>query len=270
MGVIWVNKDYFKTLGMKIQQGLDFNGVSDKTTVILNEAAVSRLGLKQPLKQTLGYDTTRTIIGVVKDALTQSPFNPADPTMFLYDYAPAPQSVIMYRLTSRISTMDAISRLTSIFNKYNPSYPYDYQFADESYAQKFNLEMLIGKMAAIFAGLAIFISSLGLFGLAAYMAEQRNKEIGIRKVLGASITQVWLLLTRDFVLLVLISCVIASPLALYFLQNWLDQYNYRINIGPWVFVAAGVVAIAITIITISFQTIRAAIANPVQTLRTEG
>ncbi len=269
MGVIWVNKDYFKTLGMKIQQGMDFNGVSDKTTVILNEAAVTRLGLKQPLKQTLDYDTTRTIIGVVKDALTQSPFNPADPTMFLYDYAPASQSVVMYRLSSRISTMDAINRLTSIFNKYNPSYPYDYQFADESYAQKFNLEMLIGKMAAIFAGLAIFISSLGLFGLATYMAEQRNKEIGIRKVLGASIGQVWLLLTKDFVLLVLISCVIASPLALYFLQNWLDQYNYRINIGPWVFVAAGVVAIAITIITISFQTIRAAIANPVRTLRTD-
>jgi ABC-type antimicrobial peptide transport system permease subunit len=175
----------------------------------------------------------------------------------------------MYRLSPNITTQDAIAKLGPIFTKYNPSYPYDYDFEDTDYAAKFNAEMLVGKLASIFAGLAIFISCLGLFGLAAYMAEQRNKEIGIRKVLGASISQIWLLLTRDSILLVLISCLIASPFALYFLQHWLQNYDYRITIGPWVFIAAAIAAIVITVATISIQAIRAAIANPVKTLRTE-
>ncbi len=269
LGVVWVNKDYFKTLGMKLEKGTDFDAVSDKATVILNEAAVKRLNLKEPLNQTFKYDTTRRIIGVVKDALMQSPFSPADPTMFLYDYDPSPESVVMYRLSPRITTQDAIAKLGPIFNKYNPSYPFNYQFEDASYAEKFNFEILVGKLAGTFAGLAIFISCLGLFGLAAYMAEQRNKEIGIRKVLGASVSQIWLLLTGDFIVLVLISCAIASPIALYFLQHWLQNYNYRIIIGPWVFIAAAIVAVVITVVTISFQAIKAAIANPVKTLRTE-
>ena len=175
----------------------------------------------------------------------------------------------MYRLSPGIKTQDAITKLTSIFNKYNPAYPFTYTFADDSYATKFKQEVLIGTLAGIFSSFAIFISCLGLFGLAAYMAEQRTKEIGIRKVLGASIPQVWLLLSKDFILLVLISCVIASPVALYFLTGWLQKYDYRISISPFVFVVAGVVAIIITIITISFQAIKAAVANPVKSLRTE-
>jgi ABC-type antimicrobial peptide transport system permease subunit len=270
IATVWVNKDYFKTLGMTLQQGRDFDGVLDKATVILNEAAVKYLGLKQPLNQTIKYDTTRTIIGVVKDALMQSPFSPADPTMFVYDYDPSPQSVVMYRLSPRISTQDAIAKLGPIFSKYNPSYPYDYDFEDTNYAAKFNAVVLVGKLAATFAGLAIFISCLGLFGLAAYMAEQRNKEIGIRKVLGASVSQIWLLLTGDFIVLVLISCVIASPVVLCFLQHWLQDYDYRISIGPWVFIAAAMAAVIITVVTISFQAIKAAIANPVKSLRSEG
>ena len=269
LGTVWVNLDYFKTLGMKLVEGMDFNGVSDKATVIINEAAVKRLGLKHPIGQIFKYDTTRTIIGVVKDALMQSPYNPADPTMFLYDYDPSPQSVLLYRLSPQIATQDAIAKLGPIFNKYNPSYPFDYGFQDADYAQKFSSEVLVGKLAAIFAGLAIFISCLGLFGLAAYMAEQRNKEIGIRKVLGASVLQIWLLLTGDFIVLVLISCIVASPIALYFLQHWLQNYDYRITIGPWVFIAAAMAAVIITVITISFQAIKAAIANPVKSLRSE-
>ena len=175
----------------------------------------------------------------------------------------------MYRLSPAIKTQDAITKLTSIFNKYNPAYPYTYTFADDSYAAKFKLEVLIGKLAGLFAGLAIFISCLGLFGLAAYIAEQRTKEIGIRKVLGASVSQVWLLLSKDFIVLVLISCVIASPVAFYYMHDWLQQYDYRITISPLVFVIAGIAAIVITIITISFQSIKAAIANPVKSLRTE-
>jgi len=269
LGTVWVNKDYFKTLGMKIKQGRDFEGVSDKATVILNEAAVKRLGLKEPLNQTIKYDTTRTIIGVVKDALMQSPYSPADPTMFVYDYDPSPQSVILYRLSPQITTQDAIVKLGPIFSKYNPAYPFDYQFEDADYAAKFNSEMLIGRLGGIFAGLAIFISCLGLFGLAAYMAEQRNKEIGIRKVLGASVSQIWLLLTEDFIVPLLISCLIASSVAFYFLHHWLQNYDYRITIGPWVFISAAVAAIVITIATISFHAIKAAIANPVKSLRGE-
>jgi ABC-type antimicrobial peptide transport system permease subunit len=140
---------------------------------------------------------------------------------------------------------------------------------DEEYNQKFNLEVLVGKLAGVFAGLAIFISCLGLFGLAAYVAEQRTKEIGVRKVLGASVAQVWLLLSKDFIVLVLISCVIASPIALYFLSNWLQKYNYRITIGPGVFILSAIVAIMITLVTISFQAIKAALTNPVKSLRSE-
>jgi len=159
--------------------------------------------------------------------------------------------------------------MNGLFNKYNPSYPYKYVFADESYATKFNLEVLVGKLAGIFASLAIFISCLGLFGLAAYIAEQRTKEIGIRKVLGASVSEVWVLLCKDFIVLVFVSCLIASPLAYYFLQNWLMKYNYRIDIGAGVFVLAAVMALLITIVTISFQAIKAALANPVDSLHSE-
>lgn len=196
-----------------------------------------------------------------------SPFAPADPTIFMYEAKP--QNVMMHRLSSGIKTPEAIIALTSIFNKYNPAYPYSYSFADESYAAKFKLEVLIGKLAGLFAVFTICISCLGLFGLAAYEAEQRTKEIGIRKVLGTSIPQVWMLLSKDFISLVLISCFIACPVALYFLTDWLQKYHYRISISPFVFIMAGISAIAITIITISFQSIKTAQANPVKSLRME-
>jgi putative ABC transport system permease protein len=263
--------DYFKTVGMNIKEGRNFTGLtSDSLSVILNEAAVKRMRYKLPLNQIitfLGSEQKLRVIGVVKDALMASPFAPAEPTIFTY--APGWSNVITYRLNKTVGTQNALAKLTAIFSKYSPSYPYQYHFADESYASKFVLEMLIGKLAGLFAAFAIFISCLGLFGLAAYMAEQRTKEIGIRKVLGASVSQVWLLLSKDFIVLVLISCVIASPLALYFLNEWLQKYDYRISISPVVFIIAGIGAILITIFTISFQAIKAAIANPVKSLRTE-
>jgi len=268
MGYIHVTDDYFKTLGMTMKEGRNFSGSSDTLNVIFNEAAVKLLRLKNPINEEITYiDTRMKIIGVVKDAIMASPFEPADPTIFMYDTNP--QDVMMYRLSAGIKTQNAITELTSIFNKYNPAYPFTYTFADDSYAAKFKQEVLIGKLAGLFAAFAIFISCLGLFGLAAYMAEQRTKEIGIRKVLGASMPQVWLLLSKDFILLVIISCFIASPVALYFLTGWLQKYDYRISISPFVFIIAGVVAIIITIITISFQSIKAAIANPVKSLKTE-
>jgi putative ABC transport system permease protein len=268
LGAIIVGEDYFKTLGMSMKEGRDFAGVNDTLSVIFNESAIKVLRLKNPVSEIVSWGGTQfKIAGVVKDALMISPFSPADPTMFFCD--PKSKSNIMYRLSPSIKTQDAVARLTTIFNKYNPAFPYNYQFADEEYAAKFKLEMLIGKLSGVFALLAIFISCLGLFGLAAYMAEQRTKEIGIRKVLGASIPQVWLLLSKDFVVLVLISCVVAAPIALYFLQNWLQKYEYRIDIGPGVFIVAAVMALIITLLTISFQAIKAAIANPTQSLRSE-
>ena len=268
MGILITGEDYFKTLGITIQQGRGFSGSSDTTSVIFNQAAIRRLRLKDPINQIITWDEKQyRIAGVANDALMLSPFGSADPTMFVFD--PAPQNFMMYRLSPRIKTQEAIAKLTSIFNKYNPAYPYGYVFADADYAAKFNLEMLIGKLAGLFASLAIFISCLGLFGLAAYVAEQRTKEIGIRKVLGASVSQVWLLLSKDFIVLVLISCVIAAPIASYFLQNWLQKYSYRISIGPGVFVMAASVAIFITLITISFQSVKAALMNPVKSLKAE-
>ena len=268
MGNIYVTEDYFKTVGMSIKEGRNFTGGYDSTSVIFNETAIKRLRLKNPVGQTITYNDKKiTIVGVVKDALMISPFGSADPTMFRC--VPDPQGVILYKLSPNIKTADAIKQLTVIFNKYDPAYPYDYSFEDENYAAKFRLESLIGTLSGLFAGLAIFISCLGLFGLAAYIAEQRTKEIGIRKVLGASVQQVWLLLSKDFILLVVISCLIASPISFYLLHNWLMKYNYRISIGAGVFVLSAAVALLVTIITITFQAIKAAMANPVKSLRTE-
>ena len=268
MGNIFVNEDYFKTVGMEIKEGRDFAGGYDSTSVVFNETAINRLRIKNAVGQKIKWgDREYTIVGVVKDALMISPFKAPDPTMFYCQ--PDPQGILLYKLSAAIKTQDAINRLTSVFSKYNPAYPYSYSFADEDYASKFKLEMLIGKLAGLFACLAIFISCLGLFGLAAYVAEQRTKEIGIRKVLGASVSQVWVLLSKDFVMLVLLSCVIASPIAYYFLHGWLLNYNYRINIGAGVFILSSVVAVLITMITVSFQAIQAAFANPVKSLRSE-
>lgn len=271
IGAISVSDNYFKTLGMTLKEGHDFssNWANDTLNVILNEAAVKRIGLKNPINQLVQYNFINhpvRIIGVVKDALMESPFTPVAPAIFNHGRG---GNNIMYRLSKNVSTHDAIEKITKIFDTYNPAYPYIYQFVDEEYNHKFNLEQLVGKLAGVFAGLAILISCLGLFGLAAYVAEQRTKEIGIRKVLGASISQVWLLLSRDFILLVMISCVIASPIALYFLRNWLQKYDYRITIGPGVFILSALAALIITLITISFQAIKAALTNPVKSLRSE-
>lgn len=268
MGLILVSGDYFKTVGMQIKEGRDFRSELDTGSVVFNESAVKRMRLKSPVGQEITWAGKKfTIAGVVKDALMVSPFTAADPTMFFCE--PNVHANMIYKLSQGIKTQDAIAQLTAIFSRYNASYPYIYTFADTDYAAKFNLEVLIGKLSGLFAALAIFISCLGLFGLAAYVAEQRTKEIGIRKVLGASVQQVWMMLSKDFIVLVLVSCVIASPLALYFLSGWLQKYEYRINIGAGVFVLSAAAAILITLVTISFQAIKAAIANPVKSLRTE-
>ena len=266
--------DYFKTLRIPFISGRNFTGnvTADTTCAILNEAAVRSMRLTNPLNQIISWSVPASpghlrIVGVVHDALTNAPFAPAEPTIFLYE--PVWSFTVMYRLAAGINTQTALDKLRVLFTKYNPNFAYRYHFADENYAAMFELERLVGKLAGIFAALAIFISCLGLFGLAAYMAEQRTREIGIRKVLGATASQVIVLVTKDFVLLVGLSCCIASPVAFYFLQRWLEGYYYHISMGPGVFVLSGLVAMVITIVTIGVQAVRAAGRNPVESLRME-
>lgn len=274
-GLIGIDEHYFQTTGMQLVAGHNFftsNAQADSAHVVVNEAVVKLMGLKDPVGKLIRfykdgpYIREASIIGVVKDALMESPYTPVDPAIFFHgkggDY-------LLYRIPANVSTAAAIAKISPIFERYNPSYPYLYRFVDTEYDYKFSQETMVGKLAAIFAGLTILISCLGLFALAAYMASQRTREIGIRKVLGATVWQLWALLSKDFIVLVLISCLLASPIAWYFVNNWLQQYNYRVNMSPGVFLLAGGLALVITIGTISYQAIRAALTDPVKSLRTE-
>ncbi|HEY4326616.1 MAG TPA: ABC transporter permease [Mucilaginibacter sp.] len=272
MNVAAVSPDYFKTIGMKLKEGHDFadNAGPDTLNVIINEAAAERFRLKNPLNQLITFEYSKKpmrIIGVAESAIVGSPFYAAGPALYVYN--PGWTASIMYRLNPNANRQQATKKIAAIFNRYNPSFPFDYRFADEAFAQTYQLEVLVGTLSSIFAGLAIFISCLGLFGLAAYVAEQRKKEIGIRKVMGASVSQVWMLLSGDFILLVVISCVIASPIAFYFLHGWLQKFDYRITINPEAFLISAITAIVITIFTISYQAISSALTNPVKSLRSE-
>ena len=267
-----ISPDYFKTIGTKFISGHDYatGAGADTSNLIINEAAAERLRLKEPLNQLITFNYSKNpmrIIGVVENAIVGSPFYSAEPALYVYN--PGWSGAIMFRINPAVNKQDAIKKIAPLFNKYNPSYPFDYRFADEAYTSSYKLEELVGTLAGIFAGLAIFISCLGLFGLAAYMAEQRKKEIGIRKVLGASVSQIWVLLSRDFVALVIISGIIASAVAFYFLHGWLEKYDYRISIGPSAFLVAIIVTVIITIITVSYQAINTGLTNPVKSLRTE-
>jgi ABC-type antimicrobial peptide transport system permease subunit len=164
---------------------------------------------------------------------------------------------------------EALGKIESVFKQYDPANPFEYKFVDQEFAGKFGDEVRIGKLAGFFAILAIFISCLGLFGMASFMAEQRVKEIGARKVLGASVLNLWQLLSKEFVVLTIISLLIASPLAYYFIYNWMQKYTYRTDISWWIFAAIGFGALVITLLTVSYQSIKAALMNPVKSLRTE-
>lgn len=237
--------------------------------MVLNESAVKQVGMKQDIVgQTIDFnDKKYKVIGVIKDMIMESPYKPIQPTVFMYN--PDWANVITVSIKPGVPAKDALGKIENVFKKYNPSAPFDYTFNDEDYAKKFSDEQRIGNLATFFTILAIFISCLGLFGLASFVAEQRQKEIGVRKVLGASVLGLWQMLSKEFALLVIISCFIAIPLAWYLLHQWLLQYDYRTTISYWVFIISGVGALAITLITVSFQAIKAAIANPVKSLRTE-
>jgi len=261
--------DYTKTMGIKLLAGRDFSkDFADSNSVLLNEAAVKRMGLKNPVGERLKWnDRPMTVVGVVPDVQMESPYRPISPATIIFNQGWV--GYVNVRLNPSLPVSKALALIKPVFDKYNPAYPFEYQFADEEYAKKFNYEELVGNLAAIVAILAVFISCLGLFGLASFTAEQRVKEIGVRKVLGASVFNLWQLLSKDFVILVMIACAIAMPIAWYSMNEWLKGYEYRISIGMGVFIAVIAVAVVITLITVSFQAIKAAIANPVKSLRTE-
>lgn len=265
-----VSPDFGKTIGWTMVKGRDFSRyypADEGGATIINEASARIIGFKDPIGETIKWQgKDHTIIGVVKDMVTQSPYDPVEPAIFFWE---GWNSVLTMRLKPGVATGDAIAKIQTIFKKYSPGFTFDYRFVADDYNTKFADEEKIGKLARIFAILAIFISCLGLFGLTSFIAEQRSKEIGVRKVLGATVFNVWRLLTKEFVILVFLSLFIAVPLAYYYMQGWLENYNYRTPISWWVFVLAGAGAILITIITVSFQAIKAAIVNPVKSLRTE-
>ncbi len=237
---------------------------------MLNEAAVKFMGLKNknPVGATMLIEgKPYKIIGVINDMVMDSPYNPAFRTVFMLDYKWANLFTIRIKPTSNPGS--ALPKLEAVFKKYAPSAPFTYQFVDQEYAKKFGDEERLGNLASVFAGLAIFISCLGLFGLAQFVAEQRTKEIGVRKVLGASVLNLWSLLSKDFVRLVVIAFLIATPIAWYGLSHWLQQYEYRTGISWWIFAVSGAGALLITLLTVSVQSIKAARMNPVKSLRSE-
>jgi putative ABC transport system permease protein len=269
-GTIAVTHDFGKTVGWKIVAGRDFsrNFPTDSGSFILNESAVKLAGFTSPIGQVMRWHgRDRVITGVVKDMVMNSPFEPTVPTIFLMDYGWL--NMIIVRTNPALSIREALDKIEPVFKKYNPGSPFEYKFSDDEYARKFSDEERVGNLATFFAILAIFISCLGLFGLASFVAEQRTKEIGVRKVLGASVFNVWRLLSRDFVLLVIIACLIAGPLAWYFMNGWLQQYDYRSDISWWIFAVSSLGAMVITLLTVSYQAIRAALINPIKSLRSE-
>jgi putative ABC transport system permease protein len=271
---IWVSHEFGKTVGWQFKEGRDLSRdfTTDSSSIVMNEAAVEFMGIKDPLGTTIKWGDDKdarsyTVVGIIKDMVMQSPYQKVKQTFYFLDYENANWMII--KLNRNKSASECVTKIESVFKKIIPSAPFDYKFADTEFASKFAAEERIGKLAAAFAVLAIFISCLGLFGMASFMAEQRVKEIGVRKVLGASVFNLWKLLSKEFVMLVIISIVIATPIAYYYMSNWLNNYQYRAPIAWWIFAVAGFGALIITLLTVSFQSIKAALSNPVKSLRSE-
>ena len=260
--------DFAKTMGIKILKGKDFSGTpSDSSSMLLNKAAVDAMGLKDPIGMQMRYGQNYTVIGVTDNVVMGSPFEPVDPMMVFYD--PNNSSSISIRLNNAGQLQKALQSIETVFKKYNPAYPFEYQFADQEFGKKFLTEDLISRITNIFAGLAIFICCIGLAGLASFTIQKRIREIGIRKVLGATVQQLLMLISKEFLKLVLIAFVIAVPLTWWFMNNWLEKYPYRVNISVWLFGAVGIIILLLTLVVVSLNTMKAAVANPVQSLRTE-
>ena len=266
----YISPEYVRTLGMQIVEGRDFNAdvATDSTHVLITESMARLLGKSSPLGRVIRDDTKSfTVVGVIKDYIYGDMYGRPDPVIFFS--SPSETRYLYVRTRTGTNVEEAMTRIGAVMKKDNPSYPFTFNFVDDQFNARFTGESLIGKLSGLFASLAIFISCLGLFGLASFTAERRTREIGIRKVLGASVAGVTRLLSKDFLRLVLISNIIAFPLAAWFMQKWLESYAYRISISWWIFGAAGILSMLIALLTVSFQSIRAALSNPVKSLRTE-
>ena len=271
-----VSPEYAKSLNLKIIAGRDFSRefASDSTAVLLNETAVKYMGLQDPIGKLITDPDTENpldpmkIIGVVQDMIAQSPYEPVKQGMYVFDKN-GNGSFYNMRLNPSQSASQNIAVIERVFKEHFPNIPFQYDFVDEEYGEKFAAEERIGRLSGIFTALAILISCLGLFGLTSFVAEQRTKEIGVRKVLGASVFNVWNMLSKDFLKLVIISCFIAVPIAYYVMNGWLQEYPYRVILKWWIFALAMIGALAVTILTVSFQAIKAAKSNPARSLRTE-
>ncbi|HTI59875.1 ABC transporter permease [Mucilaginibacter sp.] len=265
-----ISYDYGKTIGWEFSSGRDFSRtfLSDSAAVIINQAAADFMKMNKPTETYITYyDKQYKIVGVTKDIIIGSPYEQARPV--IYFLSKDPGSYVLLKISPKAGAGEAVDKVAFVFKTYNPEQPFEYHFVDQEYAKKFGNEERVGKLATAFASLAIFISCLGLFGMASFMAEQRIKEIGVRKVLGASVFNLWQLLSKDFAVLVVISLIIASPLAYYLMHNWLQNYEYHTGVSWWIFVVTALGAMLITLFTVSYQSIKAALANPVKSLRSE-
>ena len=272
--VTQLDENFGATIQWKVKQGRNFSKEfgMDTAAVIINESAAKYLALKNPIGEYItSTDGKRRwqIIGVIEDLVAESPYEPVKMGLYMYQRNVRSLGQMQIKISPNLPMSEALAKIEATQKKLVPSASFRYFFVDEEYSKKFTSEQRIGKLALLFAILAITISCLGLFGLASFIAEQRTKEIGIRKVLGASITNLWSLLSKEFVLLVVISLFIASPVAYYFMNNWIQKYSYHTDISWWVFVVAGVGALTITLLTVSFQAIKASLVNPVKSLKSE-
>lgn len=265
-----VSYEYGKTVGWQFKEGRNFSKdfASDSMAFIANETAIRFMGLKNPIGEVIRWENQQmTIVGVIKDMIVESPYEPVRAS--LYRIYNGNGGIVNIRLNPAKGAPEALAKIEATIKKFSPEQPFDYKFVDEEYAKKFGNEQRIGKLASFFAILAIFISCLGLFGMASFMAERRTKEIGVRKVMGASVFNLWTLLSKDFVLLVVISLIIAIPMGWYLMHNWLQNYHYHSEISWWIFAVAGVGILIITLLTVSFQSVKAALMNPVKSLKAE-
>jgi ABC-type antimicrobial peptide transport system permease subunit len=266
---IFVNADFGLTIGWKIVKGRDFSRahVTDSTAAIVNETGARILGFKDPIGKTIKFaGKPYTIIGVAKNMISNSPYYPVQPAIFM---GTGGHGVFMIRIKPGVPVRTALAAMEPVFKQFNPASPFIYSFIDEEFQTKFNTESRIGNLATVFSGLAILISCLGLFGLASFVAEQRTKEIGIRKVLGARVGRLWALLSADFLKLVIISFLVSMPLSYFVMSKWLENYALHTSLSLWIFVMAGAGILVITLATVSYQALKAALMNPVKSLCTE-
>jgi putative ABC transport system permease protein len=265
---IWVSADFGPTVGWKVMQGRDFSRTygTDSSSAIVNEEGARILGFKDPIGKTIKLGKHYTIIGVTKNMLVNDPYDKIQPAIFL---GAGGHNINIVRIKSGTPVRTALAKIESVYKKFNPNSPFLYHFNDEDYERKFIAETQIGNLATVFSGLAILISCLGLLGLASFVAEQRTKEIGVRKVLGARVVNLWALLSGDFLKLVILSCLVSMPLSYFFISKWLQNYTLHTSLSLWIFVATGAGMLSITLATVSYQALKAALMNPVKSLRTE-